>query len=148
MTKKTDHLSFPYDVDKDNHYALGTTGPDFLQCRVVVDLHGTDVGATVYDEKAEQKGMTDGLLRQPNDKVVVSGLPFDLTVILNGNDDINNPVSFNYGTSDDVVQFFSWQSGQKGASQQVNDDGRYCGIKVEGTQSVIECYFPCVAAGT
>ncbi|KAL9126348.1 MAG: hypothetical protein Q9175_007933, partial [Cornicularia normoerica] len=149
MTQKNGHLSFPYDVDNDNHYALGTTEPDLLQCRVVVNLDGYETKATVYDEKGVQKGSINGRLRQPNDKVIVSGLPLDLAVI-NENGDNANRVSFNYGASANinVMRFFSWQSGQTGSSQQINDDGRYCNIQVEGSQSTIECYFPCVAGAS
>ena len=38
MAKKNGHLSFPYDVDRENHFALGKTELDLFQCRVVVNL--------------------------------------------------------------------------------------------------------------
>ena len=148
MTKKNGHLSFPYDVDKDNHYALGKTEPDLLQCRVVVNLHGYEVEATVYDERGEQKGSQDGRLEHKEDTLTVKGLPLDLAIIYQ--DDDNNPVAFNYGAaaffSTDIMKFFFWESNQQGSSTQVAD-GRYCTIDTEGLQKNIDCYFPCVAAG-
>jgi hypothetical protein len=148
MTKKNGHLSYPYDVDKDNHYALGKTQPDLLQCKVVVDLHGTVVTGTVYDVKGNQQGTQDGTFQKKEDSIIVKGLPLPLAIIYQADD--SNPVAFNYGAADfvstDLMKFFFWESNEKGSSKQRNDDGRYCDIKTEGTESVIDCYFPCVAA--
>lgn len=148
MTKKNGHLSFPYDVNKDNHYALGRTEPDLFQCRVVVNLHGYEIEATVYDEKGEEKGSKDGRLEKKEDTLIVSGLPLDLAIIYQADD--SNPVAFNYGAasfwSTNIMKFFFWESNAKGSSTQV-PGGQYCAIDPEGNQKNIDCYFPCVAAG-
>lgn len=147
MTQKNGHLSFPYDVNNDNHYALGKTQPDLLQCRVVVNLDGYEVEATVYDVNGDQKGSQSGRLENKDHTITVSGLPLDLAIINQADD--SNPVAFNYGAASffntDLMNDFFWESNQQGSSTQVAD-GRYCTIDTEGNQRNIDCYFPCVAA--
>ena len=85
--------------------------------------------------------------------IIVEGLPIPLAIIYQADD--SNPVAFNYGAagflSTDLMKFFFRESNEKSSHQQRNNDGSYCDgsycdIKTEGTESVIECYFPCVAA--
>ena len=137
---------------KDNHYALGKTEPDLLQCRVVVNLHGYDTTGTVYDETGTQQGSKEGRLENKEDSLTVSGLPMDLAIIKQDGVGGENPVAFNYGAAaffdTNVMRFFFWESNQKGSSKQINDDGSYCTIETDGSnQATIECYFPCVAKG-
>ena len=69
------------DVDEDNHYSLGKTEPDLLQCRVVVNLHGYGIKSTVYDVRGERTGSQNGRLENKNDWLTVKGLLSDLAVI-------------------------------------------------------------------
>ena len=46
-------------------------------------------------------------------------------------------------TQADKIQSFLWQSNQKGIIGQFMDDGNYCKRHIEGTEVVVECYFPC-----
>ena len=122
--------------------------PDLLQCKVVVDLHGTVVTETVYNVKSNQKGTQDGTFKNKEDSIIVKGLPLPLAIIYQTDD--SNPMAFKYGAADffstDLMKFFFRESNDKGPSKQRNDDGRCCDIKTEETESIIDCYFPCVAA--
>lgn len=143
LTKKPNQngkLSFPYNKDgKDNRYAIGRKEPDLLQCRVVVNYHGAEFSAQVYDVTGAQKGIGSGRLEKKGDSFIVKGLPMDLAII--NEDSETNPVAFNYGAAD--FDFF-WRSDRKGVSNQFDRDGKYCQIKAESSnEKNIECYFPC-----
>lgn len=140
-------LSFPYNPQgNDNHYAIAKSEPDLLQCRVVVNYHGPEFDATVYDVNGDQKGTGSGRLENKEDSFTVSGLPLDLAIIYQADD--NNPVAFNYGAASfwntNLLKFFFWESDHTGVSNQYDDQGRYCKIDAKSSnEKNIECYFPC-----
>lgn len=146
MTQSNNHLSFPYNPNTDNHYALGETQPDLYQCRVVVNLFGSEVEAAVYDVTQVEKGSNSGRFVNKEDQIIVSGLPMDLAIIYQA--DNSNPVAFNYGAasffSTNIMKFFFWESNEVGSSQQTAG-GQYCAITPNGDQTNIDCYFPCDA---
>lgn len=121
-----------------------------MQCRVVVDFHGPEFAGTVYDVTGEQKGTASDRLEKKNDVFVIKGLPLDVAIFYQ--DDVNNPVTFQYGTTPafsdiNVLKFFAWESNQQGVSDQFNPDGSYCKIQVKSIiEKSIDCYFPCAGA--
>lgn len=108
----------------------------------MVNCHGPEFSAEVYDVTDAQKGMESGRLEKKGDSFIVKGLPMDLAIINEDSD--TNPVAFNYGAADNSQKFFSWKSDQKGVSPQFDPDGKYCQIKAKSSnEKNIECYFPC-----
>ena len=43
----------------------------------------------------------------------------------------------------DLNQVFFWESNEKGVSLQFQADGSYCSRDDKGTETVLNCYFPC-----
>lgn len=150
LTKKPNEngkLSFPYQADKDNHYAIDTQEPDLLQCRVVVYSHGPEYTATVYDVTGAEKGKASQRLENVGDNFLVKGLPMDLAILLGESPGTQQQYGFNYGAASfwetQLLKFFYWDSDESGVSGQFDPDGKYCTNEVEGLQQVTECYFPC-----
>lgn len=134
LTKKPNEngkLSFPSDKDKDNHYALGLSEPDLLQCHVVVKYDDSKFEATVYDVTNTKKGYESAL--KEDESLTVTGLPLDLAI------SNTKPVGFTYGAENDHMGFFKWKSNSKGVSDQLDNEGRYC----TSDEKEIVCYFPC-----
>lgn len=152
MTKKQNHLTFPWNPDKDNHYALARNQPDLNQCRIVVHKHGPETEATVYDETKANKGSAKSTVNAKGDWVFVEGLAYGTVVYYT--DIAEMPFQFQYGgakpgsgdQNQGPMKYFVWDTKSEGTDKHFQDDGRYCKSQSKGSNEVVfECYFPCVA---
>jgi hypothetical protein len=162
-------LHFPYQPQKDNHYAIANTGKDVLQCHVeVTRTSGDSYSATVYDVNGAAQGtaakqLTDNSIFL---KIAGQGGLLDLAIYRTGEmgkaGTKGSTVDFSYGAHGllafNVVADFVWSSDQQGcdnsyakSDQDVVQPGGYCKVPdIEENencdQQTITCYFPCDAA--
>ncbi|KAL8829995.1 MAG: hypothetical protein Q9191_001691 [Dirinaria sp. TL-2023a] len=147
MTQLKSHLSFPYNVGADNHYAQDSVSKDLLQCSVAVKRQGNSgFTVTVFDPSGAQKGQMVEYLANNGQHFVVNGL--------------QQPLQFTrtatYSASGSGMQFdymlspvFSWAGDTKGSSQQIASNGSYCVASTAGEPAYtldLTCYFPCPSA--
>ena len=147
MTKLNSHLSCPYDIVKDDHYALDAAKADFVQCSVTVHRQRDKTfTATVFNEKGEADG-----LKKNEDFLTITGLRLDLAVFRTlAFGENKSPANFSYGAEDfthfDILSGFAWSADEKGSSTQLASSGIYCEAGqpdgLHDTQD-IKSYFPC-----
>ncbi|KAL9600035.1 MAG: hypothetical protein Q9179_003362 [Wetmoreana sp. 5 TL-2023] len=144
MTQKNGHLSFPYNLATDNHYAQDSVGKDLLQCSLTVKQQGDQLfTVTLFDPSGVRKGQEEEYFVLSGQSDTVTGLPQDLKITRTGAfmasgggmrfEYLSNPV-------------FSWNGDTTGTSLQVASNGGYCTVTTSGTVQDLKCYFPCPAA--
>ena len=167
LTKLTKALKHPNRPDEDNHYALGIDEPDLQQCRVVVNTHGYETKATVYNPAGDQANSASGRLDKDDSSLEIKGtdegadapaLPSSLYIYRNAGDDWDRKLGFNYGKRDfaqsmeDIAsgalggfRYFLWQADVGGSSTQIDSEGHYCTVDTQKASEVVTvCWFPCV----
>jgi hypothetical protein len=157
-------ISFPYQPDNDNRYAIATTKKDVLQCKVTIVRDTNNFyKVTVFDSNGNAQGTKNDVLAKNQDTLTVPGtgglLP--LAVIVEGpvglSGTVGSRIDFNYGDRPffnfELGTDFSWSTVSAGTdgrfSNQYPDTlpGGYCTVpNIEGLLpgiQQIECYFPC-----
>jgi hypothetical protein len=161
-------ISFPYEPNNDNRYAISTTRKDVLQCKVDVTRDTNNFyKVTVFDSNGNSQGTNNGILAKSQDALIVPGtgglLP--LAVIVEGpvgiGGTVGSGIDFNYGartfTNFELGTDYLWTTISKGTDGRFSNQnpditlpGGYCTVPniigiLPGLQQ-IECYFPCNAS--
>ena len=106
----TGSVHFPYQSANDNHYAIGSTNKDVLQCRVAVTrTSGDNYQGTVYDVNGKAQGTASAQLTTDEQSFNIPGKGglLDLAVIRSGEmgkvGTVGSRVGFNYGAASFAV---------------------------------------------
>ncbi|KAF2717421.1 hypothetical protein K431DRAFT_288559 [Polychaeton citri CBS 116435] len=161
-------VHFPYQSANDNHYAIGSTDKDVLQCKIVVTrTSGDNYDGTVFDVDGNAQGTAAQPLTSDGDSLLIPGQGglLDLRVFRLGQmgeaGTVGSEIEFNYGDKG-IVDFqlgtdFWWTTLHQGWDLTLSDQnedalpGGYCVVPnisedENGDRQTITCYFPCNAA--